>query len=64
LWVEPYLGAGAVEETEMFRTFNMGVGMVVVVEADKVEQALSALPHAFVMGKVSYGSGVSYINAP
>ena len=38
--------AGAVEEAEMFRTFNMGVGMIVVVPADQVSASLAALAGA------------------
>ena len=34
---------GKIEEKEMFRTFNMGIGMVVIVEADEAERALSIL---------------------
>ncbi|MDQ7081975.1 MAG: phosphoribosylformylglycinamidine cyclo-ligase [Aquificota bacterium] len=34
---------GGIEEREMFRTFNMGVGMIAVVGGDEAERALEAL---------------------
>ena len=43
-----------VEEEEMFRTFNMGVGMVLVVDADKVE-AVCATTDAYVIGAIIEG---------
>ncbi len=55
-----YIGsqAGNVPETEMFRTFNMGVGMVVVVGKEGVDKALAAGVGAFVMGEIVEGEGV------
>ncbi|HEX8463418.1 MAG TPA: phosphoribosylformylglycinamidine cyclo-ligase, partial [Abditibacterium sp.] len=54
---------GAVEEREMFTTFNMGVGMVVVVAADAIEAALSHLQQqgvaASVIGEVVAGEGAA-----
>lgn len=35
--------AGGVAESEMIRTFNCGIGMVVVVEADKADAVMAAL---------------------
>jgi phosphoribosylformylglycinamidine cyclo-ligase len=37
---------GNVEDMEMYRTFNNGIGMVVVVSADESEKALSLLQQA------------------
>ncbi|MCT4655279.1 MAG: phosphoribosylformylglycinamidine cyclo-ligase [Cohaesibacter sp.] len=37
---------GGVESREMLRTFNCGVGMVVVVEADKLEETITAFQSA------------------
>ena len=56
---------GGIGEEEMFRTFNMGVGMTVIVPAGQVEQALEALHadgrEAFVIGEVVEGpKGVSF----
>jgi len=44
-----------VEEAEMFRTFNMGVGMVLVVRADDVDAVLSA-SDGYVIGEITKGS--------
>ena len=41
-----------VSEVEMYRVFNMGVGMVVIVPAVQLSTALEVLPKAFYMGKV------------
>jgi phosphoribosylformylglycinamidine cyclo-ligase len=53
--------AGKVDREEMFRTFNMGVGMVAVVapeRADKVRQRLESRGcAAWVMGEIQPGSG-------
>lgn len=55
---------GSVDMDEMYRVFNMGIGLVLVVEketADKVLEALQELGEkAFVIGKIKEGSGVSY----
>ena len=56
--------AGGVEEAEMFRTFNMGIGMAVVVSADDARAAQRVLPHALVIGKIGSGEGVEYRNEP
>lgn len=54
--------AGRVSKDEMFRAFNMGVGMVVIVEAANVsrvmERAAAQGIEAWVMGEVAAGSGV------
>ena len=50
--------AGNVAETEMFRTFNMGVGMVVVVNAADADAALAHDQGACLLGKVVVGEGV------
>jgi phosphoribosylformylglycinamidine cyclo-ligase len=56
-WERPPLFAliqreGNIDESEMYRTFNMGVGLVLVVSADKVEGVLADLPGAWVLGEV------------
>ncbi len=43
---------GNVEDAEMFRTFNMGVGMIVAVAADELDATLAALPGAWRIGEV------------
>ena len=46
---------GKIEEEEMFHTFNMGIGMVLVVSPDKRKRILSRLPQARPMGEVVSG---------
>ena len=51
---------GNVPERDMFNTFNMGVGMSIVVPADEVETALAILrengEHAYVIGEIIKGN--------
>lgn len=63
-WLE---GEGGVEEAEMLKTFNCGVGMIVVAAPDRAA-ALSALLEAEgetvrAIGHVVAGAGVSYAGA-
>lgn len=55
---------GAVGEEEMFRTFNMGIGMVVVVSARDLHEVEHSLERrgetSFVIGSVVAGSGVVF----
>ena len=55
---------GAVAETEMRRTFNMGVGFAMVVAPDRATHLVDALnaggERAFVMGEVVDHEGVSF----
>lgn len=43
---------GRVEEKEMYRVFNMGVGMMVVCSPPNVDKLLSAVPESWVIGEV------------
>ena len=43
---------GNVDEDEMYRVFNMGIGLVLVLAADQADQALEALPQARLIGEV------------
>ncbi|MEX2445850.1 MAG: phosphoribosylformylglycinamidine cyclo-ligase [Dehalococcoidia bacterium] len=43
---------GNVDDAEMFRTFNMGAGMIVAVAPDDLEATLAALPGAWRIGSV------------
>lgn len=54
------LQAGNVEEQEMFRTFNMGIGMVAVVDAADADAALSNLGNACLLGHIVEGEGVQF----
>jgi len=56
--------AGNIEEAEMLRTFNCGIGMIVVVAADQADAAIEALNQAgervTPIGKIASGDGVQY----
>jgi phosphoribosylformylglycinamidine cyclo-ligase len=68
-WVEPEIFGqiqrlGSVEEAELDRVFNRGVGMALVVGADRVDEALASLvasgQPSTVIGAVVDGTGVIY----
>ncbi|NLY29280.1 MAG: phosphoribosylformylglycinamidine cyclo-ligase [Firmicutes bacterium] len=52
---------GEVEETEMYNTFNMGIGMVVIVKRDHADKALDKLAEwgieAYIIGELVPGQG-------
>ena len=56
--------AGGIAEAEMLKTFNSGVGMVVVVAADRAESVASLLAEqgetVVTLGRVQAGQGVTY----
>lgn len=65
-WVVPpvlewIVREGRLSETDAYRTFNMGIGMVVIVPADQAEEALSVLREmgetAYLIGRIAEGSG-------
>jgi phosphoribosylformylglycinamidine cyclo-ligase len=43
---------GAVPAEEMYRVFNMGIGLVAVVPVDRLDQATAAVPGAVVIGQI------------
>jgi phosphoribosylformylglycinamidine cyclo-ligase len=55
---------GAVAEDEMYRTFNMGIGMILVVSPDDLHDVEHSLERrgetSFVIGSVVPGAGVAY----
>ena len=55
---------GAISETEMLKTFNCGVGMILVVKADEAEALTKLLRQAgetvYPMGNVTETTGVAY----
>ena len=50
--------AGNVPERDMYNTYNMGVGMCVVLDAADVDTALKLIPDAYVLGVCEEGEGV------
>ena len=52
---------GNIENKEMYRTFNMGMGMVIIVDKDDAEKSVSILgEYAQIIGTVKSGKGVSH----
>lgn len=50
---------GGISEHDMFNTFNMGVGMVIIVPRKDVQSALDIIPEAYILGQaVEGGEGV------
>jgi phosphoribosylformylglycinamidine cyclo-ligase len=53
---------GGVDEAELYQVFNMGIGMTVVVDADRADavlRAIKAAKHpAWILGQITKGSGV------
>ena len=56
-----HLQAGGIADAEMFRTFNMGVGMIIVVDQADVEAVLHAGLGAFRIGDITQGEGVTFV---
>jgi len=57
------LQAGGIEEVEMRRTFNMGIGMVLVVSSEASQRILAesnAEDPAYLIGEVVNGVGVRF----
>jgi phosphoribosylaminoimidazole (AIR) synthetase len=46
-----------VSEAEMFRTFNMGIGLAVAVRPGDVQAARRVLPPLIEIGKIARGKG-------
>jgi len=49
---------GNVSRDEMFRVFNMGLGLLIVVRSDSVQTVLNRIDDAFVVGDIVARSGV------
>lgn len=55
--------AGRVQDREMYRTFNMGIGMILVVPKDRALRAIAHLAkfkeRAWIVGEITKGKGVT-----
>ena len=47
---------GGIAREEMFGTFNMGVGMIVVVDSSEADKVLELLPNAYKIGEITENS--------
>ncbi|GJP30340.1 hypothetical protein CLOM_g752 [Closterium sp. NIES-68] len=64
-WEEPPIfkwlrKAGNIAEDEMRRVFNLGIGMVLIVDAEASERILESNPTAVLVGEVVEGEGVIF----
>ncbi|KQK12330.1 phosphoribosylformylglycinamidine cyclo-ligase, chloroplastic [Brachypodium distachyon] len=57
-WIQQ---VGKIEDAEMLRTFNMGIGMVLVVSKDAAGRILEESSPAYRIGEVIQGEGVHYV---
>ena len=48
---------GNIKETEMYRVFNMGIGMTIICSPEQAANVMAALPEARVIGKVIVPAG-------
>jgi len=46
-------GKGNIDEGEMYRVFNMGIGMTIVCSSDKLGKITKALPQAKIIGEIA-----------
>ncbi|MGZ5210863.1 MAG: AIR synthase-related protein, partial [Kaistella sp.] len=53
---------GNIERMEMFGTFNMGVGMVIVVDAKHAEKIIDLLDDAYEIGEITEGTEKIILN--
>lgn len=53
--------AAQVEEQEMYRVFNMGLGYILVVSPDKVDEVGRLLPQSCPVGRIIEGPGVQLV---
>ncbi|OIR22856.1 MAG: phosphoribosylformylglycinamidine cyclo-ligase [Marine Group III euryarchaeote CG-Epi2] len=52
---------GNIEDSEMYRTFNMGMGMTIIVSKDDAEKSVSILgENAQIIGSVKNGKGIEH----
>ena len=59
------LKEGNIPERDMYNTFNMGVGMVVILPADQADKAMALLAQngqdSYVLGEIVPGEGVELL---
>lgn len=64
-WAAPpvfeWLAGLGVDDDEMARVFNLGLGLIAIVPAGEASAALAAVPEATVVGEVTVAAGVSLV---
>ncbi|MDF1513873.1 MAG: phosphoribosylformylglycinamidine cyclo-ligase [Anaerolineae bacterium] len=50
---------GQVQDQEMFRVFNMGIGMILMVDAETASKAVNIVPEARIIGTIKTWDGTS-----
>lgn len=58
---------GSVENSQMYRTFNMGIGLVLIVDHNRINEVLNALKEtftldAYLIGSIEKGGPLTYID--
>lgn len=53
--------AGNIDEQEMFRVFNMGLGYILVLSSDMASRAGTLLPQSYPVGYIMEGSGIEVV---
>ena len=48
--------AGNISQHEMFNTFNMGVGMILITSANNADKIFNAIPDAYITGEITEGA--------
>ncbi len=57
-WIFNFIKSeGKVDELEMYRVFNMGIGMIIVVSQQHIDKILQSIPKAVVIGEIVRGTG-------
>ena len=51
---------GHIATDEMFRVFNMGIGLVVICAAQQRDEVVRRVGEAVVVGRVVEGTGITY----
>ncbi len=62
-WTEPAIFGliqelGRISDEELFRVFNMGLGLLIIVPRDQVEQARAVLPEVALVGEITAGESM------
>lgn len=52
---------GSIGDREMYEVFNMGVGLVIIVDDDKKDRVLSLVDDAFILGEVVDKEGIELV---